>query len=40
LSISFEFYDETKTLSDAEIDPIMNGLMSDFETKVQATIRR
>jgi phenylalanyl-tRNA synthetase beta chain len=40
MSISFEFYDETKTLTDAEIDPVMNGLMASFEQNIQAVIRK
>lgn len=40
MSISFEFYDETKTLSDQEIDPLMTVLMQEFETKIQAIIRK
>jgi phenylalanyl-tRNA synthetase beta chain len=40
MSISIELYDNEKTMSDADIDPIMNTLISAFESELKAIIRK
>lgn len=40
LSISIELYDEEKTMSDADIDPVIQTLMTTFESELNATIRK
>lgn len=40
LAISFTFMDEDKTLTDAEIDGMMNKIMQTFEKDLQAEIRK
>jgi phenylalanyl-tRNA synthetase beta chain len=40
MSISIELYDNEKTMSDADIDPIMNTLISSFESELKAIIRK
>lgn len=40
LSISIELYDEEKTMSDSDIDPVINTLISGFETELNAIIRK
>lgn len=39
-SVSFTWLDETKTLEDKYIDPIVDKMISAFETELGATIRR
>jgi phenylalanyl-tRNA synthetase beta chain len=40
LAISFTFMDEEKTLTDKEIDGMMNKIMKTFEEKLNAEIRK
>jgi phenylalanyl-tRNA synthetase beta chain len=40
LALSFTFQDEEKTMTDDEVDRIMNQLMKAFETDLQAEIRK
>jgi phenylalanyl-tRNA synthetase beta chain len=40
LAISFTFMDEEKTLTDTEIDSMMNKIMRTFEQELQAEIRK
>lgn len=40
MSISIELYDEEKTMSDADIDPLMHTLISAFESELNAIIRK
>jgi len=40
LAISFTFIDEEKTLTDKEIDAMMNKIMTTFEEKLSAEIRK
>ncbi len=40
LSISIELYDEEKTMSDADIDPVISTLISSFENELNAIIRK
>lgn len=40
ISISLDLYDEYKTLSDAEVDPIIDKLIARFEKEINATIRK
>ena len=40
MSISIELYDNEKTMSDSDIDPIMSTLISAFETEFNAIIRK
>ena len=40
MSISIELYDNEKTMSDSDIDPIMSTLISAFETELNAIIRK
>jgi phenylalanyl-tRNA synthetase beta chain len=40
LAVSFTFIDEEKTLTDKEIDGMMNRIMSTLEKEVQADIRK
>jgi len=40
LAISFTFMDEEKTLTDKEIDSMMNKIMKTFEEKLSAEIRK
>lgn len=39
-ALNFTFQDENKTLTDQEIDAMMETLMKDFEAKLNATIRK
>ena len=39
-AVSFVFEDSNKTLSDKDIDQIMNPLMKQYEEKLGALIRR
>jgi phenylalanyl-tRNA synthetase beta chain len=39
LAVSFTFLDEEKTLTDKEIDAMMNRIISSLETNLQAQIR-
>ncbi len=39
-ALSFALQDEQKTLTDAEIDNVMNALMKAYETKIGAVIRK
>ena len=39
-AVSFTFLDETKTLTDKDIDKVMNRLMDKFEKEIGAQIRR
>ena len=39
-ALAFTLLDETKTLTDGEIDATMNSLMGAFETKMGALIRK
>jgi len=38
--VSFTFSDDTKTLTDTEIDGMMNKLIQCFEKEIQAEIRK
>jgi len=38
-AVSFILQDEEKTLTDSQIDGIMNKLIKNFETKLEAKIR-
>lgn len=38
-AVSFILQDESKTMTDAQIDAIMNKLMKNFESKLNAKIR-
>ena len=40
MAINFTFIDEEKTLTDKEIEPIMNKLISSFEKEIDAEIRK
>lgn len=40
VSISIDLYDENKTLSDQDIEPLMEKLILQFETELQAIIRK
>ncbi len=40
MAVSFNFADDTKTLTDADTDGMMNKLITSLETKIQATIRK
>ena len=40
MSISIELYDNEKTMSDADIDPIMGSLIQAFESELNAIIRK
>ena len=40
ISIAFELYDANKTMTDADIDPIMQALIAQFETQLKAIIRK
>jgi phenylalanyl-tRNA synthetase beta chain len=40
MSLSFEFFNKEKTLTDEEIDPQMDQLMSQFENQLKAIIRK
>ena len=40
MAINFTFLDEEKTLTDKEIDGMMNRIMSTLEKEVQADIRK
>jgi phenylalanyl-tRNA synthetase beta chain len=40
MAVSFTFSDDTKTLTDTEIDGMMNKLIQCFETAIQAEIRK
>jgi phenylalanyl-tRNA synthetase beta chain len=40
MSIIIELYDNEKTMSDSDIDPIMSTLISAFETELNAIIRK
>lgn len=40
VSISIDLYDENKTLSDQDIDPLMEKLIQQFETELNAIIRK
>lgn len=40
ISISIELYDEQKTLTDKEIDPVIDKLIGMFETELKAIIRK
>ncbi len=40
ISISIELYDNEKTMSDADIDPIIHSLIGSFETELNAIIRK
>jgi phenylalanyl-tRNA synthetase beta chain len=40
ISISLDLYDEYKTLSDADVDPIMEKLINRFEKEINAIIRK
>lgn len=38
-AVSFKFQDEHKTLTDTQIDKIMNKLQQRFESELQAELR-
>lgn len=40
ISLSFDLYDETKTLTDNEIDTVMNSLIESYEREINALIRK
>ena len=40
ISISIDLYDANKTLSDQDIDPVMDKLIKQFETDINAIIRK
>ncbi len=40
MAVSFTFMDEEKTLTDKEIDGIINKLIRTFETELSAEIRK
>jgi phenylalanyl-tRNA synthetase beta chain len=40
MAVSFIFADDTKTLTDKEIDGMMQKLISGFEKEIQAEIRK
>ncbi len=40
MSVSIELYDHEKTMSDADIDPIMGSLIQAFESELNAIIRK
>ncbi|KAF0240632.1 MAG: phenylalanyl-tRNA synthetase beta [Chitinophagaceae bacterium] len=40
MAVSFTFSDDSKTLTDAEIDGMMNKLIAGFEKEIQAEIRK
>ncbi len=40
MAVSFTFLDETKTLTDKEIDSFMNKIVSGYETSLKAEIRK
>jgi phenylalanyl-tRNA synthetase beta chain len=40
MAINFTFIDEEKTLTDKEIEPIMNKLITSFEKEIGAEIRK
>jgi phenylalanyl-tRNA synthetase beta chain len=40
MAVNFNFLDETKTLTDKEIDEMMNKLIHSFEKNIQAEIRK
>ena len=40
MAINFNFSDDTKTLTDKEIDDVMNKLIKSFEKNIQAEIRK
>ncbi|MCC6818454.1 MAG: phenylalanine--tRNA ligase subunit beta [Bacteroidia bacterium] len=40
ISISIDLYDDNKTLTDTEIDPIMEKLIGRFEKEINAVIRK
>lgn len=40
MAVSFTFLDEEKTLTDKEIDVMMNSLIQSFETELKAEIRK
>lgn len=40
MSVSIELYDNEKTMSDADIDPIMGSLIQAFESELNAIIRK
>ena len=37
--VSFQFQDETKTLTDAQIDKLMSKIISSFESELKAQLR-
>lgn len=40
ISLSFDLYDESKTLTDVEIDSVMNSLIALYEKEINALIRK
>ena len=40
MAVSFTFSDDTKTLTDTEIDAMMNKLIQCFEKEILAEIRK
>ncbi|MFX6007047.1 hypothetical protein ABTF07_20955 [Acinetobacter baumannii] len=40
MAVSFTFADDTKTLTDKEIDSMMQRLIGGFEKEIQAEIRK
>lgn len=40
ISIAFELFDANKTMTDADIDPIMQALITQFESQLKAIIRK
>ena len=40
VSVSFNLYDQEKTMTDKEIDSIMSKLMEQFENQLNAVIRK
>ena len=40
MAVSFTFLDREKTLTDKEIDSMMNSIMASFENELQAEIRK
>ncbi len=40
ISLSFDLYDDNKTLTDIEIDTVMNSLIDSYEKEINALIRK
>jgi phenylalanyl-tRNA synthetase beta chain len=40
MALSFHFRDEAKTLTDEEVDAMMNRIIATFDDELKATVRR